>query len=109
MATYFRTKVHKDIGTLPTDVLQTVDNNRFTIIGCNLANTTDENVLVNVYVVDADSVAGYYIRELVIPPYSSAKIVTNGEKLILAENCGLRISSDTDASVDAIISYAEIV
>lgn len=109
MATYFRTKVHKDIGTTATDVLQTVDNNRFTIIGCNLANTTDENVLVNVYVVDSDSTVGYYIRELVIPPYSSAKIVTNGEKLILAENCGLRISSDTAASVDAIISYAEIV
>ena len=62
MATYFRTKVHKDIGTLPTDVLQTVDNNRFTIIGCNLANTTDENVLVNVYVVDADSVAGIILE-----------------------------------------------
>lgn len=109
MATYFRTKVHAGIGTTATDVLQTVDNNRYTVIGCNLANTTDIEVIINVYVIDSDSTIGTYIRELAIPPYTSAKLITNGEKLILAENCTLRIGSDTDNSVDAIISYAEIV
>ena len=109
MATFFRTKVEKDIGTTPVDVLSTSVGNRFTIIGCNLANTTDEDVIIDITVTDSTAVTGIYINQLVISPYTSAKVITNGEKMILAENTTLTIVSDTDNSVDAIISYAEIV
>ena len=109
MATFFRTKIEKDIGTTPVDVITMGANNRATLIGCNLANTTDGNVFVDIIVEDSTAVTGYYIKQLMIDPYTSAKVITNGEKLIIAENCMLRIVSDTDASIDAIISYAEIV
>jgi hypothetical protein len=46
---------------------------------------------------------------MMIPPYNSAKIITNGEKLILMENTSLTITSDVASSLDAVISYAEIV
>jgi len=46
---------------------------------------------------------------LTIPANTSAKMITNGEKLILAEQCGLRIVSDTSDSIDVVVSYAEIV
>jgi hypothetical protein len=108
MANFFRTKVDKNIGTTPVNLTAGV-NSRFTIIGCNLANTTDEDVIVDISVVDGALVEGYYIKQLVISPYTSAKVVTNGEKIIIAENCTLRIVSDTANSVDAVISYAEIV
>jgi len=108
MASFFRTKVAKDIGTTPVDLLTTSAASRFTLIGCNLANTTDDVVVVDVKVEDADGVIGYYIKQLVIEPYTSAKIVTNGEKIILAEECILRIVSDTDSSIDVVASYAEI-
>lgn len=109
MSTFFRTKVVKNIGTVAVDALQTVDNNRFTIIGCNLANIIDDPVTVSVYVVDSTSTAGYYIKGIIVPANSSLKVITNGEKLVLAEQCGLRIVSNSDASIDAVISYAEIV
>ena len=109
MATFFRTKVVKNIGSTAVDVLQTVDNNRFTIIGCNLANTTYEIVTICIFITDSSSTNGYYANNIAIAPYSSLKMITNGEKLILSEQCGLRIISDTDNSVDAVISYAEIV
>ena len=109
MASFFRTKVAKNIGTTPVDVLATSVGNRFTLIGCNLANTTDEDVIVDVTITDATMVVGYYIKQLVIAPYTSAKLVTNGEKIILAESTTMTIVSDTDASVDMIASYAEIV
>jgi hypothetical protein len=48
------------------------------------------------------------VRGLVIPPNTTAKIITQGEKLILPETAGIRIVSDTDDSVDATISYVEI-
>lgn len=107
--TYFRTKVQNNIGTTPIDVLAPSSTSRFTVIGCNLANTTDEDVIVSVSVTDASSVTAYYINQVVIPPYVSLKVITNGEKLILAENCLMHIVSDTADSVDAVISYAEIV
>ena len=109
MATFFRTKVEKDIGTTPVNTLATTSNNRFTLIGFNLANKTDFDVIIDVKVTDASAVEGYFIKQLIIPPYNSAKLITNGEKLILAENTTLTIVSDTDDSCDAIISYAEIV
>jgi hypothetical protein len=48
------------------------------------------------------------VKGLAIPPNTSVKVVTQGEKLILPENTGLRITSDTTDSVDATISYVEI-
>lgn len=109
MASFFRTKVVNGIGTTPVDVLATSVGNRFTLIGCNLANTTDEDVIVDITVTDASNVTGYYIKQLVIAPYTSAKVVTNGEKIILAESTTMTIVSDTASSVDLIASYAEIV
>lgn len=109
MASFFRTKVVKDIGTTPVDVLVTTSANRFTLIGCNLANTTDEPVIIDITITDSTAVTGYYIKQLIIEPYTSAKVVTNGEKIILAEETTMTIVSDTDASVDMIASYAEIV
>lgn len=109
MASFFRTKVQKDIGTTPTTVLSPGAASRFTLIGCNLANTTDEPVIVDVTITDASAVTGFFIKQLIIEPYTSAKIVTNGEKIILAENTTMSVVSDTEDSVDLIASYAEIV
>lgn len=109
MATFFRTRVVKNIGTTPADVIQTVSNNRFTVIGCNIANVIDDPVTIDIFVVDSSSTAAYYVRGIVIPANTSIKMITNGEKLILAEQCGLRIVSDTADSIDVVVSYAEIV
>jgi hypothetical protein len=109
MATYFRTAIYKNIGTTPADVLQTSTNNRFTLVGCNLANITDDQVIVSIYVVNPSNDQAYYIRDLIIEPYTSAKVVTNSEKIILAEQYKLRIVSNVDNSVDAVMSYAEII
>ncbi len=109
MATFFRTAVVTNIGTTPVDVLSPAAANRFTIIGLNLANTTDDIVTVDITVTNASAVTGYYIKGLIIDPYTSAKVVTNGEKIILSESTVLTIVADTDNSIDAIASYAEIV
>jgi hypothetical protein len=109
MASFFRTKVSKNIGTTPVAVLSTGTGSRYTLIGCNLANTTDEVVTIDITITDANAITGYYIKQLAIDPYTSAKIVTNGEKIILADNTTMTIVSDTASSIDLIASYAEIV
>jgi hypothetical protein len=96
-------------GTVVQNSLATGGANRFTLIGCNLANTTDVDLIVNLTVTDANQTTVYYLNQMMIPPYNSAKIITNGEKLILMENTSLTITSDVATSLDAVISYAEIV
>jgi hypothetical protein len=108
MPTALKTKVEVGIGASPVDVLVAGVLNRFTIIGCNLANTAEENVTIDVFVVDPTNVAGIYIKGLIVPMNSSIKLITNGEKLIISENCKLRIVSNIADSIDAVISYAEL-
>ena len=108
MTTYFRTKVEQEVGTVETTILSTTPANIFTLIGLRVANIIDYDVIVDVYITDATSTKGYYIKQLIIPPYTSAKLVQNGEKIILGNSCSLSIVSDTADSVDVIASYAEI-
>jgi len=109
MPTLFRHAVNTDIGTTPVDVLQIPLGVRATVIGLNLANITDfDTVNVNVYIIDENSTQAHYVRGLVIAPNTTAKLITQGEKLILPETAGIRIVSDTEDSVDATISYVEI-
>lgn len=109
MPTVFRHAVNTDIGTTPVDVLQIPAGVRATVIGCNIANTTDyDTVNVNVYIVDENSTQAHYVKNLPIPPNSSVKLITQGEKLILPETAGIRIVSDVESSIDTTISYVEI-
>lgn len=109
MPTLFRHAVNTGIGTLPVDVLQVSAGVRVTVIGCNLANVTEyDTVIVNVYVVDENSTQAHYVKNLPIPPNTSVKLITQGEKLILPETAGMRIVSDTEDSIDTTISYVEI-
>jgi hypothetical protein len=109
MPTLFRHSVNTDIGTTPVDVLQIPPGVRATVIGMNIANVTDyDTVVVNIYIIDENSTQAHYVRGLSISPNSTAKIITQGEKLILPETAGIRIVSDTEDSIDSVISYVEI-
>jgi hypothetical protein len=109
MPTLFRHAVNTDIGTTPVDVLQIPLGVRATVIGMNIANVTDyDTAVVDVYVIDENSTQAHYVRGLSISPNSTAKIITQGEKLILPETAGIRIVSDTEDSIDVVVSYVEI-
>jgi hypothetical protein len=109
MPTVFKHSLVTEIGTSPTDVVEIGAGVRATVIGCNLANITDYDTLnVDVFVVGSDTTVSYYVRGLVIPPNTSVKVITQGEKLILPETTSLRVVSDTEDSIDAVVSYVEI-
>lgn len=109
MPTTFKHAVNKNIGTTPVDIVQIPVGFRATVIGCNIANVTEnDNINVDVYVISEDSEQAYVVKGLTVAPNSAAKIITNGEKLILPETSGLRIVSDTADSVDVVVSYVEI-
>lgn len=109
MASFFRNSVIKEIGTVPVRVAQTTPASRITIIGLSLANLTENLVTVDVLLKDDTSVTGYYIKDVMLPPQSSLKVVNGGEKLILAPSNELYISCNQSNSVDAIVSFVEIL
>ena len=109
MATFFRNSVQQSVGIAPVTLVQTGPNNSYTIIGLNVANVCQSLVEVSITFTDSAGVTGYFLKSVQIPPNTSLKAITNGEKLILAEQCGLRIVSNTASSIDVVVSYAEIV
>jgi hypothetical protein len=109
MPTVFKHSLVTEVGTNPTEIVEIGAGIRATVIGCNLANRTEyDTVVADVLVVGADTTVSYYIKGVIIPPNTSVKVVTQGEKLILPENTGLRLVSDTEDSIDATVSYVEI-
>ena len=109
MPTVFKHALVTQIGTNPTDVVEIGAGVRATVIGCNLVNVTDyDTVVVDIQVVGADTTVAYYVKGLIIPPNTSVKVITQGEKLILPAETELRMVSDTADSVDATVSYVEI-
>ena len=109
MPTQFKHQLTQSIGTVPVDVVSIGAGVRATVIGCNLANTTTyDTVVADVEIVGSDSIVVNYVKGLIIPPNTAVKVVTQGEKVILPENTGIRITSDTTESIDATVSYVEI-
>jgi len=109
MATTFENKILKDIGELPVLAIETGAGTRSTIIGLQLSNLTESVVYASVTIKDSDSVHGYFIKDVMIPPHGSLKALSGGEKIILSPSNQLYISSDEDDSIDAVISYVDIV
>ena len=109
MPTVFKQEVITGVGKTPVDILQIGAGVRATVVGCNLSNTSDyDMVIANLYVIDQNSTQGNYARQIPVPPGSSAKVITNGERLILPETAGLRLETDTEDSIDVTVSYVEI-
>jgi hypothetical protein len=109
MPTVFKHSLVTQVGTVPTDVVSIGIGVRATVIGCNLANVTEyDTVVADIQIVGSDTTVSYYVKGLAIPPNTSVKVITQGEKLILPESTGIRVTCDTTNSIDATVSYVEI-
>ena len=109
MATLFKNKVIKQVGTVPVDIYETDASTRATVIGLSLTNLTQSFVYVDVLISDDTSNTGYYIKDTLLPAGTSLRVVSTGEKLIIASSNKLQVRSSIDDSVDVIASIVEIV
>ena len=104
-----KNKVVKDIGTQKIIAISTNASTRSTIIGISLANTTKGAVSVSILVGDDASSEGFYLKDVLLPPNGTLKPLGPAEKLILAPNNTLLLQSNKTDSVDAVLSYVDIV
>ncbi len=108
MANFFKNKVVTEVGTASVDLLTTTSSTRATVIGLSLANLTASNILASITVEDDAGTVGHYIKDVIIPPNQSLRVVNGGEKLIIAPDNVLAISCSQDAALDVVMSYVEI-
>ena len=109
MATFFRNHVETEIGTNEVVLYETAPNERSTIIGLSLTNLTQDFVYVDVQVTDDENIKGFYVKQALIAANTSLRLVTDGEKLILAPENKISVTASSPASIDAILSYVEVV
>tara|TARA_B110000503_G_scaffold43292_1_gene70825 strand:- start:2192 stop:2521 length:330 start_codon:yes stop_codon:yes gene_type:complete len=109
MATYFRNSITTGIGTTTVTVLDNTNNSKLTVVGISLANVSESNLFVDVTLTNELDVTAYYVKQVTLPPNSSLRLINGGEKLILGNDNQLKIKSNLDTSIDAVVSYVEIV
>jgi len=120
-STQFLNSITQNVGITPVTVISTISTGRYTVIGLNLANTTSNLIQVNVQLVvynaNGDGTSNtssinsqaFIMKNIMIAPQSSLKVITNSEKLILAGNNAIIISANANNCVDAIVSYVSII
>lgn len=94
---------------VPITAVTTASNARATVIGLSLTNLTETTVTASITVSDDTSISAYFIKDVVIPPNSSLRVINGGEKLMLSTSNSMEIFSNQDDALDAIVSYVEII
>ncbi len=116
MASFFKNKLEQNIGTTEVEILSVSTNTRSTVIGLSLTNLTGGIVLASIRLEQLASAPpnsvlaeAFYVKDVVLPPNQSLRIVNGGEKLILAGDMKLYVQSNTENALDLVMSYVDIV
>jgi hypothetical protein len=115
MATFFRNTLRSDIGSSLTTILTTGSTSKTTVIGLSLTNLLDVPVQASVQISDPNGggngveTHAYYIKNVVVPPNQSLRVINGGEKLVLGSSTDLKVKSNAADSLDLVMSYVEII
>lgn len=101
-------RVVKNLGKIETTLVTTASNQKAACVGLSLANLTQNTVRASILIEDDNGDKGYYIKNLMIAPGSSARVINGGEKLLLAPNNTVSCICDTNNGLDAVFSLVVI-
>ena len=100
MANTFKNYVSAAVGTSETTVYTVPSSTTAVIIGCNIANVTSSQIKVTVKVADT-----HVVKEVPIPANSAISVLDG--KIIAETTDTVKVTSDTAASADVIVSALE--
>jgi len=110
MATLFKNKLKSEIGITEQTVLTTEANAKTTVVGLSLTNLGSSIVLASVKIVDSvTSETAFFLKETVVPPNQSLRVINGGERLVLGPSTSVKIMSSAEESLDCVLSYVEII
>ena len=108
MATNLKNALNSGLGTSPTTVTTTISNGKTTVIGLSLTNLLEIPVLASIQLNDGVT-AAYFLKNVVVPPNQSLRVINGGEKLVLGVSTAVIITASENASLDLVMSYVEII
>ena len=115
MASTFRNILKSEIGTSgATPVLTTGSTAKTTVIGLSLTNLTGGIVLASILITDPNgggvgvSASAYYLKDVVVPPNQSLRVINGGEKFILGSSTSVTITSTVEYILDLVMSFVEL-
>lgn len=105
MATSFKNKVTINVGTSATIAYQASAGTTSTLVGLSIANTTTEEVNVNVTVTDSSTnTTGFILKNAPIAAGGALIVIGGEQKLVLEENDSIKVQSSAAGSVDVVAS-----
>lgn len=109
MTTLFRSKLINELGTTPQTILTSSGTATTTIVGMSLTNLTESIILASIKLSDSvENTTAYYIKDVIVPPNQSLRVVNGGERLVVGPLTSLIVSANTENSMDVVLSYVEI-
>jgi len=109
MANQFKKTMTTNVGTTPVDVYTTGPSTRATVIGINIANTTNGTILVSIKFTDDNSTQGFIVKDVAIAKNTSLAAMGGDQKLVMEPNNSIVVVSNTANSADVILSALEII
>ena len=101
-------KIIKGLGRAEQNMITTSSTQKGACVGLSLANLTHGVVKASVMITDSSDVKGYFVKDLLIAPNSSARVINGGEKLLLAPNNSISVVCDTNNGLDVVFSLVVI-
>lgn len=109
MANTFKSDGNAGVGTSIATIYTCPSSTQTTVIGLSLANISGSSVEATVTLVkNGGTPTLHLVKDVPLPTGSTTVIVGGDQKLVLESGDSVKVVSDTNNSVDAIISYLEI-
>lgn len=109
MANYFKNNIVSSIGTNGSIVYQVPSATTTTVIGVNVANTSNQNISVSVMARDnSGNKVAYLVKDALIVQGSSTVLIGGEQKLVLETTDFLSVTSSLANSADVIVSVLEL-
>lgn len=83
------------------------DETAGTITMNNSATATATDVTISF--VGTTEVTSYYVKDAVVPPNQSLRVINGGERLVIGSSNSLVLQTNVDGSCDTIVSLVEII
>ena len=114
MASTFKVKTSRSVGTTPTAVggYTVASATQTTIIGLAVANVLTGSLSASQIIIEAAINDGvndtYIIKNAQVPGGSSIVLVGGDQKIVLETGYSVKVTSDTASSADVILSILEL-
>ena len=92
-----------------SDVTIFTSNSNDAVIGIRIANITTSAITVSVFVSVGGSATRYIVKDLSIPPASSAELIQGGAKFVMQSSDVLKVIASASSGAHVYVSVVDAI